>query len=59
MGDKVWFDPGGSRPLEGPYLVSKLKPNGWYALCHDDDDHTPVHNAEDAQESQLRIVHDG
>ncbi|KAK0716305.1 hypothetical protein B0H67DRAFT_645945 [Lasiosphaeris hirsuta] len=54
VGDKVWLDPGGSAPREGPYLVAAVKANGKYALCHDDDASTPVRDADEVDESKLR-----
>lgn len=56
LGDRVWLDPGGSMPREGPYLVAAVKGNGKYALCHDDDAGTPVHNADEKDESKLRLA---
>ncbi len=57
VGDRVWFDPGGSRPREGPYLVANRKENGRYALSYEDEDSTPVPSADDVDESQLSFVH--
>jgi len=52
VGDKVWLDPGGSMPREGPYLVGAVKPDRKYTLCHDDG--TVLNGADDADESKLK-----
>jgi hypothetical protein len=52
VGDKVWLDPGGSMPREGPYLVGAVKPDRKYTLCHDDG--TVVNGADDVDESKLK-----
>ncbi len=54
VGDSVWYDPGGSRPKEGPYLINSVKLNGRYSLCNDDVDNTPVDDANDVEETQLK-----
>jgi hypothetical protein len=53
-GDRVWFDPGGSKPREGPYLIASVRPNGRYTLCYEDGDNEAVNEGEEVGESQLR-----
>ena len=50
----MWFDPGGSRPREGPYLIASVQLNGKYTLCYEDGDNEAVNNGEEVGESQLR-----
>ncbi|KAH8589140.1 hypothetical protein B0O99DRAFT_692714 [Bisporella sp. PMI_857] len=55
VGDRVWFDPGGSKPWEGPYLIASVPSNGRYTLCHDDDgNNEAVNGGEEVDESQLK-----
>jgi hypothetical protein len=55
VGDRVWFDPGGSRPREGPYLIASVPSTARYTLCHDEDGNfEAVNNKEEVGESQLK-----
>ncbi|KAE9378750.1 hypothetical protein N431DRAFT_433822 [Stipitochalara longipes BDJ] len=51
-GHKVFYNPGGNSPLEGPYLISEVLSPQRYVLCHETD-YTPIKNGEEVDESRL------
>ncbi|KAG8408665.1 hypothetical protein J3459_010854 [Metarhizium acridum] len=56
VNQKVWFDPGGTQALEGPYLVASVLANGHFALCYDDGEYGSVEYAQDVEASRLRAA---
>jgi hypothetical protein len=54
-GTKVYYDPGGNSPLEGPYLVSTVPSPQRYVLCREDD-YSLINNGEEIDESKLTMA---
>jgi len=52
VGTRVYFDPGGTSPLEGPYLVSTVPSPQRYILCREND-YSLINNGEEIDESVL------
>lgn len=51
----MWYDPGGSRPIEGPYLIASID-GCFYALCYENNEYDPVPHASKILADKIKLV---